>query len=121
MPRPPPATPSPAALTASSFQKALALYPSLVEKVYKTKLKNDGKKVTEALERDRWRFDELPASVAQRKQKANGDDNGNVNQANVRIRDGKAATAKSKAAGNANDTALELSKDEVERLVQWKM
>ncbi|OCT51651.1 hypothetical protein CLCR_09314 [Cladophialophora carrionii] len=101
--------PDPAALTPSSFQKALALYPSLVENVYRTKLKNDRNKVAAALERDEWRFEQLPAAVSQRK--------ANVNQAQ-NVRDEK-ATSKPKA--GARGTALELSKDEVERLVQWKM
>jgi hypothetical protein len=55
--------PSPSSLTLTSFKVALDLYPSIVEKVYKSKLK-DAKKIDEALKRDRWRFEELPASIA---------------------------------------------------------
>ncbi|KIW67225.1 hypothetical protein PV04_06491 [Phialophora macrospora] len=101
-------SPPPAVLTPTSFQKALELYPSLVENVYKTKLKNDRNKVADALKRDRWRFEELPAAVSQKK--------ANVGQATER--DGK---ANGKPKGGAGVAALGLSKEEVERLVQWKI
>ncbi|KAJ9607907.1 hypothetical protein H2200_007986 [Cladophialophora chaetospira] len=82
--------PSSTTITRSTFDQALKLYPSLVEKVYASKLRNDAKKVTEALKRDRWRFEELPSLIAERRGKGKGDGEG-------------------------------LSKDEVERLVLWKI
>jgi hypothetical protein len=79
-----------------------------VEKVYKTKLKNDRNKVAEALKRDIWRFEELPAAVSQKK--ADGDQ--------AKVRDGKPNATPKEGAGGV---ALGLRKEEVERLVQWKM
>ena len=88
----PPTPPSLVDITHSTFTTALNLYPSLVEKVYSSKLKGNVKKVAEALERDRWRFEELPSSVA-RQRKGDGEGGG----------------------------LKGLNKDEVERLVLWKM
>ena len=73
------------------------MYPSLVEKAYKSKLK-DPKKVVDALLRDRWRFDELPSSISEMKE--GGEDHG---RKNVNVKKGG------------------LTKETVERLVQWKM
>lgn len=87
--------PPPSSITPSVFKVALELYPSIAEKAYKSKLK-DSKRVNEALERDRWRFEELPASIAAMK-KGKPD---------------KAGKPKSEA---------QMSKETVERLVQWKM
>ena len=100
--------PPPSILTLTTFRKALELYPPLVEKVYKAKLKNDSKKVSDALERDRWRFEELPHATAERKAEF---DRG-------RERDGK-ETRMLKADASAGATGL--TKADVERLVQWKM
>jgi hypothetical protein len=90
--------PSASTITSEGFQQALSLYTSLVESVYKSKIK-DSKKVSEALDRDRWRFEELPSTVAQMKT------------------NGKSPTSKS----NADIHGGGLSKKAVERLVQWKM
>ncbi len=78
--------PSPEATTHATFEKALKLYPWIVEKVYASKLKNDTKKVADALQRDTWRFENLPLYVALRATEGRG-----------------------------------LTKDEVEKLVIWKM
>lgn len=87
--------PAPSSITPSSFKIILELYPSILGKVYDAKLK-DGKKRSEAIERDKWRFEELPANVAAaRSQKSD-----------KAIRDIKGQG---------------LSKEAVERLVQWKM
>ncbi|KEF56212.1 uncharacterized protein A1O9_07793 [Exophiala aquamarina CBS 119918] len=82
--------PLPSSTTLSAFKVALELYPSIAEKVYRSKLK-DSKKINEALERDRWRFEELPLSVAEVKK------------------------------GKPNKTEAYMSKKTVERLVQWKI
>lgn len=87
--------PPPSSITPAGFKVALELYPSIAENVYKSKLK-DSKKVKEALERDRWRFEELPVSIAAMKQ-------------------GKPAKT-----GKPKREAC-MSKETVERLVQWKM
>ena len=84
--------PSPFVISKSAFQQAVSLYPSLAERVYASKLKKDPKNVTQAIERDHWRFEELPTSVKERRE---------------RLKEG--------------DTGVGLTKDEVERLVQWKM
>ena len=89
-----PTLPPPSTIGISTFQEALSLYPSLVERVYRSKLK-DSKKVADALLRDRWRFDELPSSL-----KAHGEDHEN---------------------GNDDLNEGGLTKAAVERLVQWKM
>jgi hypothetical protein len=90
-----PIIPSPAGLTLSTINSALELYPSLVEKVYKAKLK-DPKKVADALKRDEWRFEDLPSLVAE-----------------ARVWKGSKGSADIKEGG--------LTKEAVERLVQWKM
>lgn len=82
--------PSPSSITLSAFKAALELYPSIAEKVYRSKLK-DSKRISEALERDRWRFEELPVSVAAMEK------------------------------GKPNKAGAHMSKETVERLVQWKM
>lgn len=87
--------PPPSAIDKFSFKIALELYPSVAEKVYKSKLK-DVKKFGDALERDKWRFEELPLSVAASRAK------------------------KPDKAGKPQPNAS-LSKETVERLVQWKM
>lgn len=87
--------PLPSQIDTSSFNVALELYPPLAEKVYKSKLK-DVKKFGEALERDKWRFEELPLSIAASRAK----------------KPDKAGKPQQKAS---------LSKETVERLVQWKM
>ena len=92
-----PVPPSPSSIGLSTFQQALTLYPALVEQAYKSKLK-DSKKVADALLRDRWRFDELPSSISG--MKARG---GDPKDKNVDLREGG------------------LTKEAVERLVQWKM
>jgi hypothetical protein len=87
--------PSPFKITSSAFSHALGLYPQIIGKVYQGKLK-DTKKVQEALTRDIWRYEELPATVAAMRQ-------GKASEKNGDIEDGG------------------LSKLAVERLVQWKM
>lgn len=96
MPSPPP----PQSFPTAAFNVALELYPSLVEKVYTSKLKND-KKVSDALERDKWRFEELPAAVAQA------------------IGSGQKGARQGKAGNDVKDGGL--TRGAVERLVQWKM
>lgn len=77
--------PAPSAITSTAVQTALELYPSLVVKAYQSKIK-DPKKLKAALERETWRFEELPSEFVDQKAQNGG-----------------------------------LSKDQVERLVQWKM
>lgn len=86
--------PSPSAVSLSTFKHALDLYPSLIEKVYKSKLK-DPKKVADALQRDKWRFEELPSMVT-----------------GIKI-------SKARQSGDVKEGGL--TKEAVERLVQWKM
>lgn len=95
-----PSAPPPQSLTLAGFKAALELYPSLVEKVYTSKLKDD-KKVSDALRRDKWRFEELPATVAQA------------------IGVGQKKATQGKGSGDIKDGGL--TKGAVERLVQWKM
>ena len=95
-----PSTPPPQSLTTATVKVALELYPSLVEKVYTSKLK-DPKKVADALQRDKWRFEELPATVAQL-----------IGSRQKEVKPGKAS-------GDVKDGGL--TKGAVERLVQWKM
>ena len=90
-----PAVPSPSSLTPEGFKAALEIYPLVAEKVYQSKIK-DVKKASEALERDKWRYEELPAAVAI-------------------ARLGKTQ----KGAKDVNGAGL--SKEANERLVQWKM
>lgn len=87
--------PSPTSIGPIGFAAALELYPSLVEKVYKSKLK-DAKKFNEALERDKWRFEELPLSICP-------------------------PNAETEGKAGKSQKQLSLSKATVERLVQWKM
>ncbi|EXJ85938.1 hypothetical protein A1O1_06307 [Capronia coronata CBS 617.96] len=96
----PSSLPPPAKLTADAVQRALELYPLLVERVYKAKLK-DPKKVADALKRDKWRFGELPAAIAA------------INSG------GSNETKQSTSHNDIVDGAL--AKDALERLVQWKM
>lgn len=90
--------PPPSTIPISAFNYALSLYPSLVENVYKSKLK-DPKKVSDALKRDKWRFEDLPASLAQTK--------------------GVDPTSQPNTTHDLKEGGL--TKDAVERLVQWKM
>jgi hypothetical protein len=87
-------------LTTAAFNVALEQYLSLVEKVYTSKLK-DNKKVSDAFQRDKWRFEELPGTVAQA------------------IGIGQKEARQGKASGDVKDGGL--TKEAVERLVQWKM
>ncbi|KAJ9638717.1 hypothetical protein H2204_004193 [Knufia peltigerae] len=77
--------PAPSAITSTAVQTALEIYPSLVVKAYQSKIK-DPKKLKAALERETWRFEELPSEFVDQKAQNGG-----------------------------------LSKDQVERLVQWKI
>jgi hypothetical protein len=92
--------PSPSTITLETFQIALNCYPSIVEKVYKSKIK-DTKKVSDAIERDRWRFEELPFTVAQLKSP------GGTNVTTLK--------------GKTDVRERGLTKEAIERLVQWKM
>lgn len=65
----------------------MALYPKVVEKHYASKIK-DPKRVSEAIERDKWRYEELPRSL--------------------RIK-------------NEQRKPMDMSLEELGRLVQWKM
>ncbi|OAL32823.1 hypothetical protein AYO20_07780 [Fonsecaea nubica] len=116
LPLPPPGT-----ISLAAFREALGLYPSLVEKVYRSKLKNDDKKVTEALKRDRWRFEELPAAVAAA---AASEGAGGAGPAPASKTD-KSKTKQTKKNGSSGAQGSGggggLTKDDVERLVQWKM
>ncbi|KIX04645.1 uncharacterized protein Z518_05515 [Rhinocladiella mackenziei CBS 650.93] len=76
------------------------MYPSLVEKVYRSKIK-DPKKVKDALQRDQWRFDELPTAVAEMKSRGIIEAKGS--KSNVDVKGGG------------------LTKEAIERLVQWKI
>ncbi|KAJ9498493.1 hypothetical protein LTR99_003343 [Exophiala xenobiotica] len=92
--------PPPSTITTETFQIALNCYPSIVEKVYKSKIK-DAKKVSEAIERDRWRFEELPTTVAQVK-----------SPGSTKVTTGK---------GKIDVRERGLTKEAIERLVQWKI
>jgi hypothetical protein len=49
-------------ITYQQAKACLAVYPELIECHYKARIK-DSKKVTEAIKRDKWRYEELPQSV----------------------------------------------------------
>ena len=53
---------TPATITIAQIKHCLSLYPKVIEKHYKSKIK-DHKKVPEALARDKWRYDELSPSL----------------------------------------------------------
>jgi hypothetical protein len=93
---------TPSTISSATFQQALSLYPSLVEKVYKSKIK-DPKRVRDALSRDKWRFDELPSELARLKAGEGGVDEAKASKTNSDLQGGG------------------LTKEAVERLVQWKM
>ncbi|OAP60932.1 ADA HAT complex component 1 [Fonsecaea erecta] len=114
--------PPPSEISPSAFHEALKLYPSLVEKVYRSKLKNDAKKVADAVKRDRWRFEELPAAIAA----AAG--RGATTEVGLEI--ARAAAQASKKDKNKKKqsppdvqdaSSSGLTKDAVEKLVQWKI
>ncbi|EXJ71657.1 uncharacterized protein A1O5_05465 [Cladophialophora psammophila CBS 110553] len=114
----------PSAISPSAFHQALKLYPSLVEKVYRSKLKNDPKKVADALERDLWRFEVLPAAVAAATA-ADAASSTGVGRAQVTTQASKKDESKKKRslpdALDGSSVGGGLTKDAVERLVQWKM
>lgn len=87
---------TPSNISLPGFRTTLELYPLLVEKVYKSKSKDDSK-ATEAIRRDKWRFEELPATLAA-------------------LKNAKKTAFK---APDVDDGGL--TKDALERLVQWKM
>lgn len=87
--------PSPSEISRASFQAALALYPTVVEQLYATKVK-DPKKVAEAVQRDKWRFEDLPSQIAA-------------------FQNGQTTPVTKDVTGGG------LTKDALERLVQWKM
>ncbi|KIV88839.1 hypothetical protein PV10_08477 [Exophiala mesophila] len=87
--------PSTAEISRASFQAVLALYPAFAKQAYGVRLK-DPKKVAEAVQRDKWRFEDLPSQIAAAR-------NGETTLAMKDI----------KAGG--------LTKDALERLVQWKI
>ncbi|KAH0844559.1 hypothetical protein FOPE_10030 [Fonsecaea pedrosoi] len=120
--------PTPSAIPLAPFREALRLYPSLVEKVYRSKLKNDNKKVTEALKRDRWRFDELPTAVAAAAAaEPVSSGTGGVGEVASASKKDKSKTKQVKTKRNGSSGTQGggggggLTKDDVERLVQWKM
>ena len=53
---------TPLDITVPQVKHCLALYPKVVEKHYASKTK-DPKKVSEAIERDKWRYEDLPRSL----------------------------------------------------------
>ena len=88
--------PTPETITPSQLTHLLSAYPVTLEKAYKlnTRLK-DPKKLSRALEDDRWRYDELPRILAARRVGGKGDEK--------------------------SEGAPWLEKGELERLVGWKM
>jgi len=94
MPSSSPCPPPPSTITPSQFSSILSLYPSTISKTYKTtpRLK-DAKKLSHASEDDKWRYDELPRMLARRKGKD----------------------------GEGVGVGRWLEKEELERLVEWKM
>ncbi len=88
--------PIPGTITLSQLTRLLSLYPVTVEKAYKlsTRLK-DPKKLSGALQDDKWRYDELPTILAARRQVGKEDEK--------------------------DEAAPWLEKGELERLVGWKM
>jgi hypothetical protein len=55
--------PSPEDITFDRLNHYVSLYPKAIEQHYRTKIKDEKKRV-EALSRDRWRYEELPAILA---------------------------------------------------------
>ncbi|ERF71142.1 hypothetical protein EPUS_05971 [Endocarpon pusillum Z07020] len=88
--------PAPETITPSQLAYLLSIYPVTLEKAYKlnTRLK-DPKKLSGALEDDRWRYDQLPRILAARR-----------------------AVGKE---GEKGEGAPWLEKAELERLVGWKI
>ena len=62
---------TPATITIAQIKHCLSLYPKVIEKHYKSKIK-DQKKVPEALARDKWRYDELPPSLVPQNDRGHG-------------------------------------------------
>ncbi|KAL2423395.1 hypothetical protein ABEF95_008062 [Exophiala dermatitidis] len=90
----------PSTLSNDAIREALGLYPSLVEKVYRSKLK-DPKKISDAIERDRWRYEGLPGAIALLKSETKHEDD--VGSSSADVAEGA------------------LTKEALERLVQWKI
>lgn len=87
--------PSAETITTGQFNHILSLYPSTVEKAYQQngRLKDSKKnpnKLSDALDDDRWRYDQLPGVLAARGVDTDGE-------------------------------GQWLEKEELERLVGWKM
>ena len=66
-----PLTITPHTITIPQIKHCLSLYPKVVEKHYNAKIK-DPKKASEALKRDTWRYEELPASLVGQDEKEQG-------------------------------------------------
>ena len=91
--------PSAETITTTQFNHILSLYPFTVEKAYQQNgrlkdSKKNPKKLSDALDDDTWRYDHLPGVLAARKAGRGAD------------RDGEGPW---------------LEKEELERLVGWKM
>lgn len=84
---------NPTTLTHAHLLRLIALYPTVVQRVYEAKTKNDSKKLSQALEDDAWRYGALVELVESRRQ------------------DGSSS-------GSAGGW---MEKAELERLVRWKM
>jgi hypothetical protein len=82
---------TPEAITTAQITNLLSLYPKVIRSHYSSKIK-DPKKAAEALKRDTWRYDELPANLTK-------------------------ATSKSKPVKASNPMSLE----QLSTLVQWKI
>ena len=86
-----PASPTAATITAFQFTHLLSLYPVTVENAYKRNARlKDPKQLSDALEDDRWRYEELPRVLVARRAEKEAD-------------------------------RPWLVKEELERLVSWKM
>ncbi len=53
---------TPLTITIPQINYCLSLYPKVIEKHYASKIK-DPKRVSEAIKRDQWRYEELPRSL----------------------------------------------------------
>jgi hypothetical protein len=84
--------PDPDNISVALFNHLLSLYPAVLQLFYKSKLK-DAKKLSLALVDDDWRYERFPSELKER----------------------------CKESGHDSKSKGELEKDELLRLVQWKM
>lgn len=94
-----PSPPTAATITGPQFAHALSLYRATVARAYGRNARlREPKKLSDALDDDAWRYDQLPRTLAAR---------------------GAGGTAAAGGGGGPSSSWLE--KGELERLVAWKM